>query len=154
MEFFNFDQNSNQKTEFLPIGKCLQNSSKNHEFRWLFFKNFDQNSGWKCSYSWLRNSYGNYPTLLVKSDQNSGNLMENLKNFDHDIGEKFERFRSEFWWWTIQMTMEFFKNCILIRILVKILKDFDQNSGNLMKNLENFDQNSVQRFEGFWSEFQ
>ena len=64
--FKSFDQNSNQKTEFLPIGKvenfqwrrCLQNSSKNHKFRWLFFKNFDQNSGWKCSCSWLWNSYG------------------------------------------------------------------------------------------------
>ena len=33
MKFFkNFDQNSNQKTEFLPIGK-VQNSSKNHKFR-------------------------------------------------------------------------------------------------------------------------
>ena len=31
-------------------------SSKNHKFRWLFFKNFDRNSGWKCS--WLLYSYG------------------------------------------------------------------------------------------------
>ena len=64
--FKSLDQNSNQKTEFLQIGKvdnfqwrrCLQNFSKNQKFRWLFFKKFDQNSGWKCSCSWLRNSYG------------------------------------------------------------------------------------------------
>ena len=48
-------------------------------------------------------------------DQNSRNLMKNLKNFDQNTGEKFERF-------------------ILIRILVKNLKDFNQNSGNLMEN--------------------
>ena len=65
MEFFKFfDQNSNQKTELLPIGKVdrFQNSSKNHKFRsefWLEIKlwkilirillkdlkDFDQNSG-------------------------------------------------------------------------------------------------------------
>ena len=107
--FKNFDQNSNQKTEFLPIGKvynfqwrrCLQNSSKYHKFRWL----------------------GNSSRISIIILVGNLNLMENLKNLDQNSGEKFERFQSEFWWWTSQMTMELFKNCNMM-----YLKDFDQNS--------------------------
>ena len=36
---------------------------------------------------------------------------------------------------------------------MKNLKDFDQNSGNLIENLKNFDQNTGERFERFRSEF-
>jgi hypothetical protein len=59
---------------------------------------------------------------------------KSLKNFGQNTGEKFERF-------------------ILIRILVKSLKDFDQNSEYLMKNLKNFAQNTGEKFERFRSEF-
>ena len=50
----------------------------------------------------------------------TGILVKNLKNFD---GELFS-----------QMTMEFFKNSISIRILVKNLENFDQNSGGDLVN--------------------
>ena len=53
-----------------------------------------------------------------------------MKSFDQDAGEKFERF-------------------ILIKILVKKLKDFNQNSGNLVENLKNIDQNTGEIFERF-----
>ena len=53
-----------------------------------------------------------------------------MKSFDQDAGEKFERF-------------------ILIKILVKKLKDFNQNSGNLVENLKNINQNTGEIFEIF-----
>ena len=74
------------------------------------------------------------PTLLVNFDQDSGNLMKNLKNFDQKTSEKFERF-------------------ILVEILVENLKDFNQSSGHLMENLRNFDRNTIEKFERFRSEF-
>ena len=171
IEFFEiFDQNSNQKTELLPLAKvdrfqwriCLQNSSKNHKFRWLFFKNFDQNwlemklqltaeFLWKLSYIicqflsefwkfyekfeefwseyWWKfwkiyfhqntcEKFEGFRSEFFKNwifDQNSGNL----KNLDQNTGENFEGFRSKVW-------------KFLIRILLKDLKDFDQNSGGCM----------------------
>ena len=57
--------------------------------------NFDQNSGGKFEiFILIRIPVKN----LEDFDQNSGNLMENLKNLDQKSGEKFERFQSEFWW--------------------------------------------------------
>ena len=54
------------------------------------------------------------------------------------------QFQSEFW-----KSYEKFEEYVL----VKNLKDFDQNSGNLMENLKNFDQNTGKIFERFRSEF-
>ena len=101
---------------------------------WSILKYFDQNTYWWKIWKiyFHQNTCENFEGFQSEFfknwifDQNSGNLMENLKNLDQNTGEKFERFRSKFWWSTSQMTVELFKNWISIRILLKILKDFDQ----------------------------
>ena len=66
---------------------------------------------------------GNDPTLFVNSDQNSGILMKNLKNFDQNTGKNFGRF---------------------------LVVNQSDHYG-ILKEL-NFDQNTGEKFEGFRSE--
>ena len=62
-----------------------QNSSKNHKFRWLFFKKFDQNSGWKCICSWLQNSHGTLQEFWLEywwEEPTPHMILEFFKQFD------------------------------------------------------------------------
>ena len=71
-----------------------------------FFQNFDHNSGWKSRFFVIFQSYD--PTLLGDFNQNSGNLMKNLKNLDQNTDEKF--ILIPILVKNLKMSIEFFKN--------------------------------------------
>ena len=108
---------------------------------------------------WSENRiFANRKSLLISEFFKKSQIQmtgEFFKNFDHNSGWKPRLFVNFFHFsiiWSYVTSGEKFEIFISIRILVKNLEDFDQNSGNLMENLKNLDQNSGEKFERFRSE--